>query len=115
MSKRPIPSVANTGILSSSPSGSPSPIRQRLADERGDSIKQPDMFCSFCLLGGFRMKLTITGTGPTKAVFCRKCSREDPPIGSKICTNPTCRQLHMPEDDSRRCTVCGGQLHKKKK
>eukprot|EP01124_Arcella_intermedia_P019465 TRINITY_DN26780_c0_g1_i1.p1 TRINITY_DN26780_c0_g1~~TRINITY_DN26780_c0_g1_i1.p1 ORF type:complete len:234 (+),score=20.81 TRINITY_DN26780_c0_g1_i1:38-739(+) len=83
--------------------------------ETSNHEKQPESYCSFCSLSGFKMKLTVTGSGPTKAVFCRKCSLEDPPIGSKICTNPTCRHLHSPEDPNRRCIACGGQLWKKKK
>eukprot|EP01125_Pyxidicula_operculata_P007940 TRINITY_DN2680_c0_g2_i3.p1 TRINITY_DN2680_c0_g2~~TRINITY_DN2680_c0_g2_i3.p1 ORF type:complete len:173 (-),score=34.99 TRINITY_DN2680_c0_g2_i3:468-986(-) len=79
-------------------------------------VKSDDTsYCAFCSLSGVRMKLTITGTDAENlARFCRKCSRADPPSGSKICLNPTCRQLHLPDEESRRCKICGGQLFKKK-
>eukprot|EP01124_Arcella_intermedia_P016185 TRINITY_DN22766_c0_g1_i2.p1 TRINITY_DN22766_c0_g1~~TRINITY_DN22766_c0_g1_i2.p1 ORF type:complete len:218 (+),score=36.58 TRINITY_DN22766_c0_g1_i2:35-655(+) len=72
-------------------------------------------YCCFCSLSGFKIKLTVTGKGDKQAVFCRKCSLEDPPIGSKICTNPTCRLLHPPDSEMKRCKTCNGRLWIKKR
>jgi len=72
--------------------------------------------CAFCLLYlGVRMKLTITGAEQRR--FCRKCSREDTPVGSKLCTNPLCKELFPPPtpDDYKRCSTCMARLFLKKK
>jgi len=81
-------------------------------------MPEPVAHCIFCFqFSGVKTNLTITTDGSNVQRYCRKCSMEDPPIGSKICTNPNCRKVHLPPNSAqiRRCVACSGLLYTKKK
>jgi len=96
----------------------PAPPAMEAMSPRSASTTSPSVaYCFFCSQLGLKMRLTITTDGSQCARFCRKCSLEDPPVGSKICCNPNCRKVHTPEESEkfRRCKVCNGFLQIKKK